>query len=266
MRIIEEMEIIKRIQAKTLEMLKTLSGLLEANGIPFWLAYGTALGCARHRGFIPWDDDVDIYIKGTDYSRLRKLFDEGAIPDMALHDPETVPGYPFWFPKIVATDTLLVEKSMRHLPYRCGVYIDVFLLAQDSRNVLVRKFHGMRRYLDYCILHACYSNFKSLPRKCVSMAARMFCSPEKAQRRLYRRYAAGPGDDRRLVDTGLFGKKALLKADWFREVVYMPFEDAVMPMPSAYEDYLTHCYGDWKTPPPEEERVSGHDFAVAEFY
>ena len=58
-------ELTKKLQSKELQMLKELSEILKRNRIPFFLAYGTALGCARHRGFIPWDDDVDIFIKGT---------------------------------------------------------------------------------------------------------------------------------------------------------------------------------------------------------
>ena len=255
----------EKLQKKEMEMLVQLSGILEQNNIPFWLACGTTLGCVRHQGFIPWDDDVDIYVMGKDYPRLKEVFATQDTGNLCLQDYLTVDGYPYSFPKVVALDTVLVEKDLTHLQYRGGVYIDIFLLQETSANSLVRFCSEKVRYIRYCLLRSYYFDFSSSLRKVMHWLVKAFVNPESVQTRLYRRYVKGLKKPGFLVDTGTFGRQALLDSGYFAETDKLPYEGALMPVPGDYHGYLAHYYGDYMRLPDEDKRVSNHDFETLIF-
>ena len=260
-----DIEITQKLQQKELQMLCALSDILTRNNISFYLACGTALGCVRHQGFIPWDDDVDIYVMGKDYPRLKEVFLTQDTGNLRLHDYTTAEGYPYSFPKIVAADTVLVETALSHLEYRGGVYIDVFLLQETSANPLVRFASEKLRYVRYCLLRSYYFDFQSPLRKAMHRMVTLCIDPTAIQSRLYRRYEKVLKNPGFLVDTGTFGQQALLDPGFFANVHELPYEDAQMPVPGDHHGYLTHYYGDYMQLPPEESRISNHSFQTLIF-
>lgn len=257
-----DMEATKALQKKELQMLCDLAEILNRNHIPFYLACGTALGCVRHRGFIPWDDDVDIYLMGCDYPRLKDVFATQDTGNLALQDGTAVKDYPYTFPKIIATDTELIETELAHLDYHCGVYIDVFLLQEAPRNSAMCFAEEKVRYLRYCMLRAYYFEFGTPARNMLHRLAKALLNPYAIQRKMLERYAKKRKNPRFLLDTGTFGKQTLLRAEYFRRPAFLQFENASMPVPGDYDGYLTYYYGDYMTLPKEEERVSNHSFQI----
>lgn len=253
------------IQDKTLQMLELLKKLFDDNDIPFFLACGTALGCVRHKGFIPWDDDVDIYIKSRDYLKVRKLFMENNTENLILHDYQTIKEYPHYFPKIIAKDTYLLEKGLEHLDYKCGVYIDIFILQETSNIGFIRMINEKKRYFYYCLIHSYYSNFHSISRKLISKIIRKIINPYNIQQKLYNMYLKTYNDSEYVIDTGTFGKQAMIKAEIFNESINMDFQGNEFPMPVCYEEYLKHYYGNYMQMPPEMERKSNHNFVQINF-
>lgn len=252
-----------RLQKKELQMLEELSEILDRNHIPFFLAYGTALGCIRHKGFIPWDDDVDIFVKGNDYPRIKEIFKTQNTGNLQLHDYDTVRNYPYCFPKIVAGDTLLIEKALTHIDYQGGVYIDIFPLAEVSDNIIVRTVKSIYRYICYSIIRAYYYNYKSTFRKIFSQIVRKWINPVKIQKKIFAEYIRSEKDCKFYL--GSIDAGELYKKQYFDSVVYMPFEESRMPMAVDYDNILTEYYGDYMKLPDEENRVSNHNFSVLEF-
>ena len=257
-------ELTQKLQKKELQMLKELSEILKRNNVPFFLAYGSALGCARHSGFIPWDDDVDIFIKGTDYPKLKEVFRTQDTGNLLLHDYDTVSDYPFFFPKIVARDTLLVEKSLKHINYKGGVYIDVFPLEEVPDNKFALKAMKIRRYIYYSVIRGYYYNFNSIPRKVFSGIVRKAVNPLKIQAKIFKEYTQRVKDYK--FYSGSIDSGELYKKQYFDEIIYMPFEDTRMPMAAEYKNMLEKYYGDYMILPRKEDRVSNHNFEVIEFY
>lgn len=256
---IGEEKVTKILQEKELLMLVELKKIFEEYNIPFFLACGTALGCARHKGFIPWDDDIDIYIRGKDYLEIRDLFKEIKDSNIAFHDHATIENYPYTFPKIVLKGSVLVEESLNDLQYNCGVYIDVFPIFGISNNRFIRVTKEAIRYLRYAIIRAYYNrSFSSGARGIIGHIIRAFINPETVQRKLEQTYINDLDDTEYLVDSCLFHKKALLKKADFEETIYMEFENTKMPMPKDFDHYLRMYYGDYLTLPPEKERTSHH--------
>jgi lipopolysaccharide cholinephosphotransferase len=246
------------IQKKELSMLLNLQSIMKEINIPFFLACGTALGCVRHQGFIPWDDDVDIYIFGSDYPKLQAAFKSGMYcSSLELHDYTTHKNYPYPFPKIVSKNTYLKEKAVDACDYNCGVFIDVFLLSDVSNNKLLRLIEEKKRYFYYCLLRAYYHKYNGR-RSYINKIAKKIVNPIKAHKGLIKCCERTRKQGSYTIDTGAFGKQALLKKESFIGSENMNFCGHLLPVPSGYDTYLTDYYGDYMQLPPEENRVSGH--------
>jgi len=251
-------DITTKMQKKELSMLLDLQTIMNEINIPFFLACGTTLGCVRHQGFIPWDDDVDIYIFGSDYPKLQEAFKSGRFcGSLELHDYTTKKNYPYPFPKIVAKGTYLKEKAIDAYDYDCGVYIDVFLLSDVSDNKLIRWIEEKERYFYYCLLRAYYHKYDGR-RSLINKIAKKVVNPIMAHKGLIKCCERKRKQGRYIIDTAAFGQQALLKRKWFIGSEYMNFCGHFLPVPSEYDAYLTHYYGDYMQLPSEENRVSGH--------
>ena len=259
--IYNEEVITKKMQKKELEMLKELSELLKANEIKFFLSWGTALGCVRHEGFIPWDDDIDLYIFGEDYPKLKRLFRGGAVGNLELHDFESRNDYPYIFPKVVASDTVLKEKELDHLDYTGGVYIDIFPLQGVENNKIQRFVQELIRYTRYGLIRLYYSNFQSKWRNYIAKWARKWINPAKIQRKIYCGMIQKKTCDY-VIDPIRFFDYSRIKKSYFHSTVLRKFEGLDMPLPKEYHAYLTQFYGNYMELPPEKDRKSHHYFST----
>lgn len=259
-----EKKITEILQTRELAMLRQVKELLEKNNIVFFLACGTALGCVRHGGFIPWDDDIDIYIRGKDYERVRKIFETNDTGTLQFQDYKTTENYPYTFPKIVDTSTLLVEKSLEHLDYHCGVYIDIFPLYGVTDLSIIMKVKEKIRYLRYGILKAYFFSFSGGLKGKLNTIVKHVVSPKSVQKHLTQAYMHDLDGTKILIEPGVFGEDALIKSENFSSRELMQFEDLLMPVCKGYDSYLKEYYGDYMKLPPVEERVSRHHISRLE--
>lgn len=260
-----EEKVTEILQVKELQMLKEVRNILQTNGIPFWLACGTMLGCVRHQGFIPWDDDIDIYIRGKDYPRVRELFAGLKETNLEFQDYSAVKDYPYTFPKFAARDTVLVEEALTDVDYHCGVYIDIFPLYGITDNAFLRTLQEKKRYFRYALLRARYhGSFSGGKRKILGFLARKLISPVRVQQKLEKTYTRDREGTKYLIDPGVFGQNALVRSESFSETTEMRFEDSKMPVPKGFDAYLCDYYGDYMQLPPKEKQVSQHHIAQLE--
>ncbi len=254
----KEKDITKIIQTKQLQMLIELNELLSKAGVEYYLACGTLLGCIRHSGFIPWDDDVDIYIKGKDYNKLRQAFISiENETELELHDFSTQRDYPYPFPKIVARNTFLREKMVDSNGYKCGLYIDVFLLSDVSNNRIIRFIQEKKRYCYYCLLRSYYHRFTGI-KSLIGKITKKTINVIKINQKMLNCCKRDIPNAIYTVDTGVFGKQAFLKKESFSESVMRDFCGYSLPVPKGFQSYLTDYYGDYMQLPPEDKRTSGH--------
>ena len=108
---------IQEIQAVSLEILKSVTDLCEEQGLRYALIYGTLIGAVRHHGFIPWDNDIDLYMPRPDYDRLiEQLKKEPMAPNMKLLHYSLDPKYHYMVARIVDTRTVAVPSYLRETP------------------------------------------------------------------------------------------------------------------------------------------------------
>ena len=123
--------LLRRQQLRMLELLEVIDVICRKHQIPYWLSSGTLIGAARHKGFIPWDDDLDIEMLRSDYLRLLKVLPQELPDNLALQTNETDPNYIFIYGKLRDKDSHLEEtNSYDRIFHYTGIYIDIFPLEK----------------------------------------------------------------------------------------------------------------------------------------
>ena len=151
-------ETLHDLQECLLGMFLDIKELCDENNIQYMMSGGSCLGAVRHKGFIPWDDDIDIMMTRDEYIKFRKAFTEKHFSDYILADPINTDGYYFKMPKIYNKKTRLV--TVREEGYRkfAMVSIDIFLIENAPNSNFERKlraklynfaFHAASVCLDY---------------------------------------------------------------------------------------------------------------------
>jgi lipopolysaccharide cholinephosphotransferase len=253
-----------------LDLLDAFMAFCKEQGLTCWLAYGTLLGAARHGGFIPWDDDIDLLMPLEDYNAAIAILNAdkegaGALPShyrFASIESNDNRNYHIWFAKIYdmrtsVRQTLLAE----HVKVDEGCWIDVFpLLGVNSKDEWRRLQDQGYRYQSI-VKQATFSPqpshnpLKSFVRWARHQKARLqgYQNYLRSHQVMFNRqpsfrdtpYAMDCDDLRNLFTSANF-----------LETTQMEFEGKRYPVPKGWDAFLTETYGDWRTLPPENERVS----------
>lgn len=256
-----------------LDMLSGFAAFCGEHKLQYFLDAGTLLGAVRHRGFIPWDNDMDLCMLRPDYDRFCEIVRErgGKLSEkLRVEFPEDTI-YPFL--KIVDSRTVLIEFSEKY-PLETGVYIDLFCkdgIRDDSLGTkLLCKTSEMLGLLYWVNRFSVFSwerNGNAVLRLIAAVGRKTVRRPTRPielQQRLLRWNAQKhPLESCRYVTTlsnGEFHKRA--PKECFAGAVLLPFEGRDYPCPVGYDAYLKCLYpGDYRKLPPPEKR-GGHDVLV----
>ena len=252
----------KILQKNCKIILEEVIKIFEMNNIKWFAACGTCLGAVRHNGFIPWDDDVDIYIIGKDYDKAREAFKDNKL--IEWHDYDTKDGYPFTFPKLCLKNTAIKEKGVVANNYQEGIYIDVFPLIETNKGKIRNFFSEKVRYYRYGLVRSYYMNIGSGFRKFLSTIIRKTHNIKKVQAKMYKSYKKHRKGNKTYLDASVFGKHAKLLMDDFNEQSFISFDGLLLPVPSGYVSYLKKYYGNYMELPPEDKRASVHNYTYLE--
>lgn len=250
---------LSQLKSIELDILKTFIEICEKLNLKYYLLGGTLLGAVRHKGFIPWDDDIDVGMPRSDYEKFIKLAQDHFPKNYFLQTCYTDDEFPANFAKIRKSDTAFIESSAAHLKMNHGVYIDVFPLDYyPEKNTL--SFNIKAKFLSLRIDDALKLNNEYNPKvRIIKAIARiLFPSWKKAvikRDRLYRSIKKG----RKLANHGgAWGEKEIVPIEWYGEGVLAQFENLKVRMPSEFDKWLTQVYGDYMQLPPLEKRKAHH--------
>lgn len=142
----------RRIWNVEMEILDVIDKVCRENGIKYSLAYGSMLGAVRHGGFIPWDDDMDIWMLRKDYDKFIEIWEKNPIDGYFLLRQETSPEFPQNFSKIRKCNTAFVSQGEENTNYHHGIFVDIFPMDNVSNNKLKAKIQGFCAlfYMLYC--------------------------------------------------------------------------------------------------------------------
>lgn len=259
-----ELDELKKIQ---LDILDVVDIFCKQNGIKYSLACGTMLGAVRHNGYIPWDDDIDIYVKRTDYQRLVDIFPK-SIDDVSLISMERNKKWNRSYAQVYNNKTVMKEDA--YTPMEVGVYIDVYPIDEvpdDDKKWL--SYNRRRRNLIhlYELKYIPFRNDRSLLKNVFLAFGKILLLPfgSRFMAQMISHYAQihnNKGYHRSFECVQGMLQKRPFKSVLMNEFVQVPFEDRIFMAMKDYEAYLSNGYGNYMQLPPVEKRVAHHRFTA----
>ena len=250
-----------------LQMMDFIDDFCESNSITYYLAYGTLLGAVRHKGFIPWDDDIDIWMLREDYNRfISTFYDKSNV--YRIVNLDNCENYHLAFSKVIDYRTKLVEGIDN--PPDLGVYIDVFPLdyvpeTERERDSMIKKVTSLHRMLS--IKNISISKNRSLLKNFALFALKVLVMPfshEQIIKNIKKSSNSGINFSSKCCALSIFtyGMKEILDSSYFSEITRLEYEGRLYTCPSKYDEILSHIYGDYMKLPEEEKRISHHNYTL----
>ena len=246
------------LRAKQLEMLKIIKridAICKKNDIKYCLAYGTTLGAVRHSGFIPWDDDADIYMSVADYKKFEKIWKENYSddPSFFLQNYKTDKKYPMSLPKIRNTTIDVKEKYFENMGIKEGIWVDIFVVGYYSNNALIKKIQNtaikLGNFLTHKYFYISKNEFVMKHHRKVRMKAMLFrLFPDIVRipvMKLLFRLSYNSKKKNNIKD---LPNNLPLGDNYLEKIKMVDFEDTKMAIPAKYDEYLTEIFGDYMTP------------------
>ena len=257
-----QMELLKKVQHVELEILNEVDRICRKNDLKYSLAYGTLIGAVRHKGFIPWDDDIDIVMPRKDYERLRTIWKNESTHEYYLQDYKEDLYYPKNFMKIRRNNTAFIESDKEfHAKYHTGIFIDIFPMDRLAPNGIQRKEQFAALALNLLYSRGYKSGRKGIYSVIESILLLM---PRSSYLALREKTEAACckwdhlEDAPLLVAATIEDCKKYFDSDLFDNLIEIPFEETNFMCTSKYDSFLRSYYGNYMELPPEEERVCKH--------
>ena len=268
----EDKEIFKELHNKELQILDEFVRVCKKHNLKYFLYGGTLLGAVRHKGFIPWDDDIDIIMPREDYDRFGEIAEKELGKEYFYQTNITDKKFILLFAKIRLNNTYVREPKFDGVDIHQGIYIDILPLdlfpekSDIKQKIMLEKFnvlncacqtgkclsnHFLSRllykwYMLFPNYHLQMKRDKFIKNACKNPNTKLVCSFGSHYRPL---------------------KKRVMKKEWFVDSgLEMDFEGRKYTVPAGWEEYLKHLFGPhYMSLPPEEKRINHFNFYEVNF-
>ena len=277
---------LESLQVVLLQMAREVDAVCAEHRIPYTFGGGSCLGAARHQGFIPWDDDLDINMTRGGYRRFIDVYESELKDRYWLHDCERTPGYDLAFPRLRLKGTTVRTRDDFD-NQECGAYIDIFIIDNAPSNALLRNAHGFismalgfayscRRFAahaaDYLSLVEGDAAATSAFKKKILIGKLLSFRSVESWTRAWDRWNSRCHDEGSSHVTIPVGRKHYfgelqLRSDYF-PVSHGSFGDLTVPLPKNTDVYMRSLYGEeYMTPSPEGDREKHvvYEFDLGDF-
>jgi lipopolysaccharide cholinephosphotransferase len=255
-----------RIKELELEVMAEIDTICKENDIKYFLVGGSLLGAVRHKGFIPWDDDLDIGMLREDYEKFRKICPSVLNPKFAYQSYKEERISHYIFDKIRLKDTYFTTKFSEKFKIQNGIFIDILVYDKTANSKSGQKLHVKaisvwKRVINIRWVNTARRNIHYRKTKILLPIMRLipFRWYHNVFEKIIQHY--NKTESPYLIDgVGMNLQKGAFPAEWFDEIVDMEFENTKFPIPAKYDEYLRHWYGDsYMELLPISSRKSGHN-------
>ena len=254
-------EYTRKLQLKLLDIMQIFHEVCLKHNITYYMLGGTMLGAVRHKGFIPWDDDMDVGLPRDDYDRLLNLPQKEWPSNIKIKTPYNSKDLIFPYSKIMDTNTTLIEDRLDGVVE--GIYIDIFPLDGAGNSFFSAKFRFKIHYWNQGLLYnnQDHGEKRTALRRLVQRYARkqdvkeLYFKTEKWMRN-------SSYDSSSIVGnySGSWGFKEFTKKEVMGVPISYDFEGLKLYGANMPDKYLTSLYGNYMELPPVEKRKSHHRF------
>lgn len=270
---------IKTLQSEELKMMKIIREICEKENLTYFMIGGTLLGSIRHKGFIPWDDDVDLAMPRKDYEKFLMVSKKYLPTNIFVQNFRTDDKYRYYITRVLNKNILVEEKRFIGVDTpQAYASVDIFPIDGSPNPRILRKIHYSRIMIRRFLISLCYRDTIDKERKrsnlekllvniLIKIPFESILSPNKIKEsldKLLKKYSMdgslysgtimGAYRIREMVPTVMFGKPKLYK-----------FEDDTFYGPEQVDEYLKHMYGDYmKLPPKEQQKTHYTNITIVE--
>lgn len=252
----------KKIWAIELDLYMQIERVCRKYNLTYFLIFGSLLGCIRHSGFIPWDDDLDIAMPRKDYDIFTSLADEFENPYF-LQTPQTEKNSGFSVAKLRNSNTSAIAEPFKHQRMNHGIFVDIVPIDKVDMREAESNYH-MVKYLAlqnsaYMRMNNPNPNIKDKKRIAnwkgqnpldVYKEIHKICSKHEKEEQQY----AG------ITSATIYDyTKQIFKIEDFDDIIWHRFENTVVPIPGGYDDILKTLYNDYMKFPSKNKRGMAHE-------
>ena len=274
-KIIEQELSLQQIQQESLKVLLKIDEICKENGWRYFLFYGTLLGCIRHQGFIPWDDDIDIWMPREDFEKFSSWCEEHEkdLKPFKLCNRKNTKNYVYAIPRFSNMEYKYINTYERLQQFDIGVFVDIYPI--DNFCSSYKKAKELERKINiYNILYNIYVNgmeekkiFKRMLKLVIRTIIILFkgqnwnlCVDKEIADLIYRK----------TTNNDLFIGDPVWKNPYnyiaqrqsFTESISKSFCGYEFPVPKEYDKILTELYGDYMVLPPKDKQIAHHNYKI----
>ena len=254
---------VREVQMKILDTMKYIDAVCRKNGIVYYIMGGTALGAVRHGGFIPWDDDLDIFMTPQEYAKFKAAMEKDSNPDFIIQEWRTTDNY-LEYAKVRMNGTTFIEDSFKdRKDMHHGIYVDIMMLHKVPTSAFMQKmvYYESKFVTLYALSQR---NWKPKTKgQAVMLKCLKFLPCQWMAKKCYRHIYSY--EDRKenfmycyWITPAKF-RAGLFEPKFFTEPVDVPFEDTVLLGSKYIKEYLAYRYGDYmKLPSEEQQKAAVH--------
>ena len=263
---------LRQLQLTQLEILKTFDSFCKENDLKYSLFFGTLLGAVRHKGFIPWDDDLDVGMPREDYEKFLNLWEKSTYSQKyILQNKNNSPLFTQTFTKIRKDHTTFIEIESEIGCYHNGIFIDVFPFDKAPDGFLKEKLF-LWKAMKYLLFSREYVDPKSNP--LIKLISKIILKSSTGEKRINARNKLlnqitgyqTCNDSFHYVHISTFSEM-FIKYDktLFEKITYINFEEEYFSVVENWDYVLQKLYGDYMQLPPKEKQVLAHHPIVIDF-
>lgn len=250
-----------------LEITRAVVDICDRHGLTYYMLGGTMLGAIRHKGFIPWDDDVDLGMPRDDYETFLELAVQELPEHMKVVNYRNDPNYMYYITRILHTQTKVEEERIGNDNRYTHASIDIFPIDGTPNQPLLRKIYFFRVLYHRALMSLCYKDSIDRQRKRSAkerallwvmerIPVEKFTTPYKQKCKIDKLLRKQKVAGSRYIGNimGAYRTREIVPAEFYGKGAMYSFEDMQLRGLERYDDYLRYTYGDYMQLPPEESR------------
>lgn len=269
--IVVEGELRKKWNECITDVLSFFINLCQQYNLRYFIAYGSAIGAIRHKGIIPWDDDIDVVMPRPDFERLKDICATINMGKYELLDPYNTPNYYLPFAKMCNRETTLLESEEFHCVI--GMFIDIFVYEGMSSDINVARQYlkQYRKYMNRLTVVSSYYPWSKIKAKLKrgeikDLIHYWLLGLNRGyfrKRFLSKLHSIIHAFDYDISETIIkypagYGEKEVIPKSMIEDSIEVPFENLKVSIQKEYDALLRRYFGDYMQFPPEEEQHSKH--------
>jgi lipopolysaccharide cholinephosphotransferase len=263
---------IRTLQLIELDILKEIVAICDANNLEYYMIGGTFLGAIRHKGFIPWDDDIDISMPRGGYEKFLKIAENKLPKHIKIENFITNPNYQYYITRVQNINTKVIEKRISNVQKWTHASVDIFPIDGTPNNKYSRKWYYFRVLTHRMLMSLCYKDSIDRERKrsfkerlflkiMENLPIEKFFNANKEKQKIDRLLKKQSVDNSNHIGTimGAYRTREIVPKVYFGNGNFYDFEGLKFRGPSMYNEYLTHMYGDYMKIPSIEYQKNHYE-------